>query len=136
MKTLLLVLTAVTALATAAIGDAASNLRDVKTLKLPMLSKDDLKQVLFSASFDGNYAGTPLRYQLHNPFRDKSIAGIVIGVQSKDAAGQEQNIEVFVDMDCGPLQSADNNCHFFKSEEIAKRSPVIVLKEVHYVVPE
>jgi hypothetical protein len=113
-------------------GDFDTNLRDLETLQTPKLPAEELKQLRFSWNFERTNMNLPgLKVELHNPFRDKSLRGIVVSLQIKSADGQEETIEAFCDLSCGPLQSAWSYIDLFKAEELAKLSPVVKLTEVH-----
>jgi hypothetical protein len=113
-----------------ALADPERNLVNLKILQTPTLSAEELQQVLFAASFDRTYPA-PIKLELHNPFRDKSLRGIVVRVQSKSPDGKEQTLEMFGDLQCGPLQTTEFQMPLFNWEELLKGSPVITLKEVH-----
>ncbi len=121
-------------LAQSAIGEEAVIPATVILNKYPVLNNDALKQILFSASLLGeNYNPSGINWELHNPFRDKTIAGIVVTVEYKLPTSDKPTVlEVFIRVDCGPLQSASGREGCFKAEEAAKASPTIKLKEVHY----
>src|SRR4051812_9142261 len=89
-----------------ALADPAANLRSEAILQTPLISAQDLPQIGFVASFDQTYP-TPIKVELQNPFRDKSLRGIVVRVQTKAADGKAQTLDIFGDVQCGPLQTAD-----------------------------
>ncbi|HEV7406520.1 MAG TPA: hypothetical protein VGO11_26450 [Chthoniobacteraceae bacterium] len=131
MKSSHLVLAALLLSAGMAFGDLDTNLSDLRILQTPSLSAEEMKQILFSSNFENtNMNVFGLRVQVHNPFRDKSIRGIVVSVHTK-AGGQEQTIQAFCDLSCGPLQSTWSYIELFNAEELAKLSPVVKLTEVH-----
>ena len=125
MKTLLLFLTAAVVFATVAFGGPTSEAEGVKILqKTPTFSKEEMNQMLFSASFaGGGYAPGTIKLALYNPCRDKSIRGVVINIHGKDASsGQEQSIDLFIDLRCGPLQCAEDQASFTALAEAEKVS--------------
>lgn len=113
-----------------ALADPDTDLRDLQTLQTPTLSAEELKQVLFKATLDAR-SHEPLLLELHNPFRDKSLRGIVVHVESKSADGKAQSMDIFADLECGPLQTGERWVPLFNAEELLPRAPVITLKEVH-----
>lgn len=100
--------------------------------KYPSLSEGELKQVLFTGSVPTNVAPRGVTWELHNPFRDKSVAGIVINVEWKSPSNQTISLDLFIRADCIPLSSASGHEAFFKAEEATKADPRISLKEVRY----
>ena len=100
-----------------------------------VFSKDEMSQMRFTASFSSNYTQPMLEYALYNPSRDRAIRGIVVSIQSKDAnSGREQSFDLFISMECGPLQCTYQQQTVPVLGEMAKQSPKALLKEVHYVV--
>ena len=139
MKRLLLPLIITAASTTALLGDPAYDAETVRILqKTPTFSKEEVQQMLFSASFAGRgYTPGTLQYALYNPSREKVIQGIVITIRSKDASsGQEQSVDLFIDANCGPLQCVGNQEIPSVLAEIEKKSPTLTLKEVHYYTPQ
>src|SRR4051812_23319466 len=130
MKLSFLAVAGVLVFAGLALADPETNLVNLKTLQTPTLSAEELQQVLFAASFDRSYPA-PIKLELHNPFRDKSLRGVVVRVQSKSPDGKEQTLEVFGDLHCGPLQTVEFQMRLFNWEAFLKGAPVITLKEVH-----
>jgi hypothetical protein len=101
--------------------------------KLPVLTPDLMKQVPFLAHIEDN--GLPLFVQLHNPFRDKTIQGVVLNITGKDTAtGKDVNIDVFVRLLAGPLNLGINSHGLFMGDVLSKpeSNTVITLKEIHY----
>ncbi len=101
--------------------------------KFPTLSGDELKQIPFKASIPENYNPIGVSWELHNPFRDKAIAGIVLTIEYKTPSADTPTVlEVYIRAECGPLQSISGHDGFFNAEQAIKLSPIIKLKEVHY----
>jgi hypothetical protein len=72
--------------------------------------------------------------EIHNPFHDKTIRGIVINVAGKDpSSGEQINFDLFVPMGAGPLQDGQNQVVPFKLDSLNKpqSNTVVTLKEVH-----
>lgn len=137
MKRLLLSLFALLIFAAVAMGDEVRNAQTIQILKSPMFSKDEMKQMLFSASFLEGYAPGTIGYALYNPSRDKSIRGIVINIFRKDAnTGQEHSVDLFIDVDCGPLQGVNNQESCAALATLSTGSSVLTLKEAHYLKPD
>jgi hypothetical protein len=102
-----------------------------KILKYPSLNDEALKQVPFKAYLPENM--DRVCYELHNPFRDKAVAGIVLQVTFKEASAETPTvIELFVASNCGPLESTSGQPGCFKAEA-RKAGAQIALKEVYYV---
>ncbi len=101
--------------------------------RTPILSMDELSQIRFDAALEPNYSPGTIGYTLYNPFRDKIIRGIVVTVHPRGTAiNQSPNMDLFIDVSCGPLQCVNNQQTFGPLAEVAKNSNVIDLKEVHY----
>ena len=133
MKRLLLSLLTFLVFANVAMADAEYDARIVHALRLPTFSKEEEKQTLFSASFPEGYSPGTIAYAFYNPSRDKSIMGIVINISKKDVStGQEQSVDLFIDVDCGPLQCLSNQETFTVLANLVKSTPAVTLKEVHY----
>ncbi len=135
MKIWLFLPMALLAFAATAICDQLYTDNIARILKdTPVFSQDELKQTIFSGTFlPPNYAPGSFQWALYNPSRNKSIQGIVVNVHGKDASsGQEQNIDLFILVECAPLQCTEGQPTFTALAELAKQSPTIVLKEVHY----
>ena len=99
----------------------------------PVFSGDEMNEVRFEAAFETNSSPGTIRYSLYNPCRDKTIRGIVINVHSRGAdPATSPNMDLFIDVNCGPLQCVNNQRIFGPVVEIAKSSSEIDLKEVHY----
>lgn len=100
--------------------------------KYPTLSEGELKQVLFTGTVPENISPRGVSWELHNPFRDKSVAGLVINIEWKSPANQTISLDLFVRTNSIPLSSASGHEAFFKAEEAMKANPRISLKEVRY----
>jgi hypothetical protein len=127
MKSTLIALAALLLSTSITLSDSSS----ISVLKLPTLSADELKQVTFAATIDSSrHPGKPLAAELHNPFRDKRLVGVVIHVQPKSADDKKQDLDLFADVDCAPLQSVQLQVPVFNAEELIKSGSVITLKQV------
>jgi hypothetical protein len=119
--------------ATVALAETAEITDAVVINKYPVLTGDEMKRVLFKASMPENISPRGVNWELHNPFRDKVIAGFIVTVEYKPTgADKPVSLDLFIRTACGPLQSADGQQGCYNAEEAMKSSPVIKLKEVHY----
>lgn len=110
---------------------------DLRVLKYPALTDVELKQVPFKASLPERDSPNGAYVSLHNPFRDKIVAGIVLEISYKKPSSDKPTVlELYLQMNCGPLQSAGNQLSFFEADEARKAGATITLKEVHYLPPE
>jgi len=107
---------------------------DIRLLRTyPKLSAEETRQLLFKGGIQDNPL---LWFELHNPFRDREIAALVIGVSFK-RPGEEKptEYEVLVHAPCGPLQSVHSSTqNIFDGYGAAKLNPTITLKEVYLVL--
>lgn len=99
----------------------------------PVFSQEEMGRTRFSASFSTNYSVPMLEYAFYNPHRDRGIIGLVVTIQPEKEGAQEPAFDLFISVECGPLQCRANqhSVPVLRMEQI-KRSSSIVLKEVHY----
>ncbi len=87
--------------------------------------------MLFQASIAGLRG---VNFELHNPFRDRTIAALVVTVSFKKADADKPTVlELLLRTECGPLQSAEGIQTCFDSADARNPGTVITLKEVYYV---
>lgn len=119
-------------LAAQADGHGASDIKLLRTY--PKMSAEESKQLLFSARIYTN--PEVVSFNIHNPFRDRVIAALVMEVSYK-RPGEEKPVEyeILAHISCGPLQSMGGQENCFNANEAAKFNPTISLKEV-YLEPQ
>jgi hypothetical protein len=74
---------------------------------------------------------------LHNPFRDKVIAGVVLEIAFKQGPDEKPTVlNLFIRLSCNPLQSEYGAENLFNAHEAREAKAIITLKEVHYYPEE
>jgi len=100
--------------------------------KLPLLKDEDLKQVLFAGKVDFNTCPHFVEFELHNPFRDRVLRGIVVTVTVKNGAdGDPVSSDLFIRVAAPPLKMEKNSEQVY-SGMIVRGEATVKLKEVHY----
>lgn len=100
--------------------------------KLPLLKDEDLKQVLFAGKVDFNTCPHLVEFELHNPFRDRVLRGIVVTVTVKNGPDSDPvSSDLFIRVSVSPLKM-ERNTEPVYSALIVRGEATVKLKEVHY----
>jgi len=112
--------------------------------KLTSLTSDEMKLVYFSWQSEEGEHTASLSVQIHNPFRNITIHGIVVEVSCKDKTTPHTFVtfDVFIPVEAGPLQRGTGVQDIYKGDNLeppnsqtgasSKEPAGITLKEIHY----